>query len=82
MQLDNDSFYRNKITPWYDTPSVSWMTIWISILIMIFAAAGLGVVLNTPEFKGFLWVPLTLGCFCLYLIVRAAIRITNRDRTS
>jgi hypothetical protein len=81
MQIDKDSFYRHRITPWYDSPCVCWTLVGFSFLVMIFSLTGVAASLGDAAFRDFLWLPLSLAGLSFFLMVSAVLRITSRHRT-
>jgi hypothetical protein len=82
VQIDKDSFFRNRITAWHETPPVCWTVVALSLVIILFALSGSALAIAVPGYRDFLWLPVTLALACLYLMVRAIIRIATHHRAS
>jgi len=80
MQLDQNPFFRKAITPWYDSNLSCWILISLLIFVLIFAAAGIYVALNTAAFSPHAWFPGLLASLSLFLIVKIYLRLKRRAK--
>ncbi len=81
MQLDQNSFYRNKITPWYDSNSVCWIFIVLSAVVFFFGLTGIMVAATNPHYKAYLWLPYLLSGLSLIIIIKIIFRLIKRNKT-
>lgn len=82
MQLDQNSFYRNKITPWYDSTFVCWVIILMAVAVLIFGFTGILVAAGDPLYKAYLWLPCLLSVFSLILVITISIRLIKRNKAT
>ncbi len=80
MQLDPNPSFRRVIPPWYDTDAVCFAVILVMGFVALFAAAGVFVALERPEFAGHLWLPLLLGAMSLSVLMSTIMRLYRRRR--
>ena len=80
MRLEDGSAFRKVIVPWYDTEGFCIGTMVFLALVLAFAAVGIVVARQTPDFKGHIWVPGVLAAASALVIGSTGLRLFRRRR--
>lgn len=75
MELDESTFCRRIITPWYDSYPVGWILILWAIFVLIFALIGLDIAMSTETFYRYLWFSVMLACLAAVIIISVLFRM-------
>jgi len=78
MHQDKNPVFRKAIIPWYDSTRTCWILIGFLLAIVLFGAAGVDEALQTPNYSGYVWVPLFLVVLGLGVIGSILIRMLRR----
>ena len=77
MRLDPNPLFRKIIIPWYDNPLLCWVLLSAMVVLVVFSITGILVAEYTAEYKGFVWVPVTLFLLSLFLLLSLAFRLVR-----
>lgn len=80
MQLDQSSFYRNVIIPWYDSSTVCHSTLLFLGVVLAFAGVGIWVAMTEGNYAAHVWFPATLAGLAGFVMVKTVLRLINRNR--
>lgn len=75
MAPESKPMFRKVIYPFYDSETACIVIIIIMLLLLLFSAAGISAAREEPEYKGYVWVPVTLLILCAAILVPAATRL-------
>lgn len=78
MQLDENPLFRKAIVPWYDSEAMCLVTVILMEMVFVFGLAGLSVVLETPEFHHFIWLPAVLLVLSFGVVLSTTARLIRR----
>ena len=70
--------FRKAILPWYDTDAACILTGVFIVIVFAFSFAGIAVALETPESRGYIWVPCALLLLSTVVIASIAFRMFRR----
>lgn len=66
--------FRKPILPWYDTNAACIVLLVFLAAVLLFGLAGLRVAVTTPEYQGFIGLPIVLaalsGTGCASILIR------------
>ncbi len=80
MQLDQNSFFKNRITPWYDSNPVCWIFIILGVISFLFGLSGIMTAVNNFLYINFVWVPSLISILSLFIIIKISIRLIKRKK--
>ena len=78
MSPDQNVVHRKVVVPWYDTEAVCFSTLFILLLIFLFAIVGISVASEEPDFHQHVWVPIILLALSSGVMVSIAVRLVRR----
>ncbi len=73
--MDQNPVFRKMMVSWYDSEITCYIITIFMILVLLFGIAGVSVVLDTPEYTDYIWVPVVLIVFCTYIIFSMIFRL-------
>lgn len=76
--LQQSSFYRRQMIPWYDTNAVCWVLIICLLAVLGFALAGIWVARTQSMYHDMQWVPLSLAAMSAGVILSILWRLIRR----
>jgi hypothetical protein len=80
VQLDQSSFYRNVIIPWYDSNALCLGTILFLGSVLAFAGVGVWVAMTQGDYAALIWSPVTLAGLSGFVMIKTVLRLINRSR--
>ena len=80
MQLDQSSFYRNVIIPWYDSNTVCHGILLFIGAVLAFAGVGIWVAMTEGDYAAHVWFPITLAGLSGFVMAKIVFRLINRNR--
>jgi hypothetical protein len=78
MNSDQNPSFRRLIVPWYDSEPACLIIIFLMDLVFLFAAFGVEEARRTPEFGGYMGLPVLLMVLSGGVIVSITIRLVRR----
>jgi hypothetical protein len=78
MPADKNPVFRKAVIPWYNSTTAYIIVILFMLLAILFAAAGLAVARENPDYQGYIWVPALLLAMSVAIIATTAIRLIKR----
>lgn len=78
MNIDPNPSFRRLIVPWYDSEAACLILIFLMDVVFLFAAVGVEEARRTPEFGGYMGVPVLLLVLSGGVIVSTTIRLIRR----
>ncbi len=78
MNGDENPYFRRPIVPWYDSEAACLVLILLMDLVFLFAAVGVEEARRTPEFGGYMGLPVLLLVLSGGVIVSIAVRLIRR----
>jgi hypothetical protein len=78
MNGDQNPSFRRLIVPWYDSEGACLILIFLMDLVFLFAAVGVEEARRTPEFGGYMGIPVLLMVLSGGVIVSTTIRLIRR----
>ncbi|MGD9078426.1 MAG: hypothetical protein PVG96_03755 [Desulfobacterales bacterium] len=78
MPADKNPVFRKAVIPWYKSTSAYIIMIIFMLLVFFFALAGISVARESPEYKGYVWVPAVLVAMSVGIIITTTARLIKR----
>ncbi len=78
MPADKNPVFRKAVIPWYNSSTAHIIVVLFMLLVILFAAAGLAVARENPDYRGYIWLPALLLAMSVAIIVTTAIRLIKR----
>jgi hypothetical protein len=78
MPADKNPVFRKAVIPWYDSTTAHIAVALFMALVILFAAAGLAVARDNPDYHGYIWVPVLLLAMSVMIIAATVIRLIKR----
>lgn len=78
MHIDENPLFRKAIVPWYDSEAACLVMVILMEMVFVFGVAGLSVVLGTPEFHRFIWLPAVLLVLSFGVVFSITVRLIRR----
>jgi hypothetical protein len=78
MNGDQNPSFRRLIVPWYDSEAACLVLILLMDLVFLFAAVGVEEARRTPEFGGYMGLPVLLLVLSGGVIVSITVRLIRR----
>ena len=80
MRLDPNPLFRRVIMPWYDSPSVCWVSLLAMAVLLFFSVTGIVVAENNPDYNRFVFVPIVLLVLSGLMIISLSSRMIRRSK--
>ena len=78
MFADKNPVFRKVIIPWYNSTTIYIIMIIFMLLVFFFAMAGISVARQTPEYQGYIWVPIVLLIMSTGIVIAMTARLIKR----
>jgi ABC-type Na+ efflux pump permease subunit len=78
MPADKNPVFRKAVIPWYNSTTAHIIVVLFMLVVVLFAAAGLAVARENPDYQGYIWVPALLLAMSVAIIATAVIRLIKR----
>lgn len=79
MRLDQKGpFYRKVFIPWYDSEVACLLVIVFMFVVFLFGMMGISVARESPEYRVFVWVPVSIVALSAAVILSTTIRLIRR----
>jgi hypothetical protein len=78
MPADKNPVFRKAVIPWYNSTTAHIIVVLFMLVVILFAAAGLAVARENPDYQGYIWVPALLLAMSVAIIATAVIRLIKR----
>ena len=78
MPADKNPVFRKAVIPWYNSTTAHIIVVLFMLLVILFAAAGLAVARENPDYQGYIWVPALLLAMSVAIVATTVIRLIKR----
>ena len=84
MLSKKDPVFRKAVIPWYRSNKVYVLAIVFMFLVLLFGIAGISVARGIEDYRGYIWIPITLVSMSAIIIISVTYRLIKRysNRTS
>ena len=78
MPADKNPVFRKAVIPWYNSITAHIIVVLLMLLVILFAAAGLAVARENPDYQRYIWVPALLLAMSVAIVATTVIRLIKR----
>jgi hypothetical protein len=78
MLSESKPMFRKVIYPFYESETACIAIIAVTLILIIFSAAGISVAREESKYNDYVWVPVTLLIMSAAILVPAAIRLIKQ----
>ena len=78
MPADKNPVFRKAVIPWYNSTTAHIIVVIFMFLVILFAAAGLAVARDNPDYQGYIWLPSLLLAMSITIVATTVIRLIKR----
>jgi hypothetical protein len=78
MQSDVKPVFRKAVSPWYDSNTACLILAAFMLVVVLCGICGIRVACGTRGYEGYVWIPVLLVIFGLFVCVSCLTRVIRR----
>lgn len=78
VKSKSELLFRKAFIPWYDTEPAMLLTLAFAVGALLFGINGVAAALESPQYRGYVWVPGLLAILSSVLTVSTLVRLIRR----
>jgi hypothetical protein len=84
MPSKKDPVFRKAVIPWYRSNKVHVLAVVFMLMVLLFGITGISVAREIEDYRGYIWIPITLVTMSAIIIITVTYRLIKRysNRTS